>query len=65
MLFFPLGISQQQLTDRGPVEFIHEKQDLFLSMVIHGNKAEITVLLKAFGRILKSIHHNSSIVKFL
>ncbi|KAJ8687031.1 hypothetical protein QAD02_022825 [Eretmocerus hayati] len=51
------GISQQSLSERDPVALIIEKQDTFLSAVIHGNKMEIALQLKIFGRILRIVQN--------
>ncbi|XP_014212154.1 condensin complex subunit 1, partial [Copidosoma floridanum] len=50
-------INQQKLSEASPVDIIHEKQDVFLSIIIHGNKVELVVLLKAFAKVLKIVQN--------
>ncbi|OXU31675.1 hypothetical protein TSAR_000716 [Trichomalopsis sarcophagae] len=51
------AISQQQISERGPVELVQEKLDLFLSVVVHGNKVELPLLLRLFSRILRIVQN--------
>ncbi|XP_058809169.1 condensin complex subunit 1 [Phymastichus coffea] len=51
------AINQQKLTEKGPFELVQEKLDLFLSVIVHGNKLELSILLRVFNRILKIVQN--------
>ena len=48
-----LAITPSHLHEKTPAEFIEDKFDVLFSVVVHGNKLELGLLLRAFTKVLK------------
>ncbi|KAL7299993.1 hypothetical protein TKK_0007307 [Trichogramma kaykai] len=51
------AITLQYISETPPIELTREKQDLFMSIIVHGTKIELTVLLRAFGKSLRILQN--------
>ncbi|XP_031782071.1 condensin complex subunit 1-like isoform X1 [Nasonia vitripennis] len=51
------AMNMQQMSETEPSELVHEKLDLFLSVIVHGKKVELVLLLRFFGKILKILQN--------